>query len=187
MRPAPPVAPAIARPLPAEILSEAQRRLAALHPFYRKGLSADDAARLTSWSNRPWGRWTTSSSSATASSAIAEPVRLGAGRVRIQDRGARGRPRPGPDDGHRVFKDGRKVKGQVEEETDEYVRLKGRFGAIRSPKSEILRIDRGDPFAVEFRRRTTRRAARLSELPSVIAWCREKNLTQHRDLAAYAS
>lgn len=186
MRPLAPAVPAITRALPAELLAEAKQRVAALHPFYRKGLAADDVTRLEALVAASTG--TVADVEFLRNRILAYCSRCEAERTGFETKVAalEGLLAQAQTTDTLVFKDGRKVQGQIEEETPEYVRLKGRFGAIRSPKTEILRVDRGDPFGVEFRRRYDAARGKVSELVSVLAWCREKNLTQHRDLAAYA-
>jgi hypothetical protein len=185
-RPAPPAAPALTRALPAELLAEAKQRLAALHPYYRKGLPADDAARFDALVQAASG--TLQDVEFLRNRILAYCGRCESERAGFESKVAalEGALAQAQTTDTLVFKDGRKVQGQIEEEGDDYVRLRGRFGAVRSPKSEILRIDRGDPFGVEFRRRYDAARGKPSELASVLGWCREKNLVQHRDLAAYA-
>jgi len=186
MRPIAPPAPVLSRPIPAEVLAETKQRVGALHPFYRKGLSADDLARMDAILKAPSG--TVDDVEFLRNRILAYCARCEAERAGFETKVAalEGLLAQAQTTDTLIFKDGRKVQGQIEEESDEFVRLKGRFGAMRSPKSEILRIDRGDPFGVEFRRRYDAARGKVAELVSVLGWCREKNLVQHRDLAAYA-
>ena len=186
MRPAPPAPPALARPMPAEILAEVKTRVAALHPFYRKGLPAEDAARMETLLKAPTG--TLADVEFLRNRILAYCTRCEAEKAGFESKvGAlEAALAQAQTTDTLIFKDGRRVQGQIDEETDTHVRLKGRFGAIKTPKSEVQRIERGDPFGVEFRSRYDAARSRPSDLVSLIAWCREKNLVQHRDLAAYA-
>jgi hypothetical protein len=89
------------------------------------------------------------------------------------------------------LKDGRKIEGQIVEETDEYVKIKARFGSVKIPKTEILRIEKGKGAALEFpakfadAMKPDTAAAKLEKLTPLLAWCAEKNLSLQKEYVAY--
>lgn len=79
------------------------------------------------------------------------------------------------------FKDGRKIEGKVEEETEEFVKIKSRFGSVKVPRGDIQKIDRGKGAASEFPERFKKAQGKADELTLLMAWCKEKNLPVHKE------
>jgi hypothetical protein len=84
-----------------------------------------------------------------------------------------------------LFKDGRKVEGKVEEETEEHVKIKSRFGSVKVLKADIQRIDRGKGAGVQFPDKYKEAAGKVDKLQALLAWCKENNLRLERELVAY--
>jgi hypothetical protein len=89
------------------------------------------------------------------------------------------------------LKDSRKIEGQIIEETDEYAKIKARYGSIKIPKTEIQRVEKGKGAALEFpakfaeAMRPEKAAAKLEKLLPLLAWCAEKNLSLQKEYVAY--
>ena len=83
------------------------------------------------------------------------------------------------------FKDGRKVEGKVEEETDEYVKIKSRFGAVKVPRGDIEAVERGRGAGNEFPDRLKKAQGNPALMTELLAWCKEKNLPLHREYVSY--
>jgi len=84
-----------------------------------------------------------------------------------------------------LFKDGRKVEGKVEEETDEFVKVKSRFGSVKVVKTEILKIERGKGAGVHFPEKYKEAGTKPEKLAALLTWCKENNLRLERELIAY--
>lgn len=83
------------------------------------------------------------------------------------------------------FKNGRKVEGKVEEETDEFVRVGSRVGSVRIPRDEIARIERGKGAGAAFWDRYAAAAGKADALADLLAWCKASNLKLEKELVAY--
>ncbi len=83
------------------------------------------------------------------------------------------------------FKDGRKVEGQILEETETTVKIKARLGTITVPKGDVLRIERGKGAGVEFPGRLKAAGDKLPGLVPLLAWCKEKNLKLEGEYVSY--
>jgi hypothetical protein len=166
--------------------AEAQRKLASLHPYYRKSFPAADAARLENLIKE--GKGTREDEEFLRSRIPAYCARseseLDGFSKKVSELEAAIAAAPAADTV--IFTDGRKVQGHVEEETEDSVRLKGKFGTITAAKADILRIEYGDALGTDFRRRYDSARGKPQELPPLLAWCKEKSLAQQRELCAYA-
>lgn len=170
----------------ADAAREAERRLAALHPYYRKALGETELARLASLLKEGQGtpddaEFLRGRLPAYCSKSESELAGFG---IKVSELEAAIATAVSFDTV--VFKDGRKIQGQVEEETAEFVRIKGKFGGITANKAEVLRIEPGSQLSTEFRKRYDLARVKTAELLPLLAWCKEKNLTLQRDLVAYA-
>jgi hypothetical protein len=173
------------RPL-SDAAAEAQRKLAVLHPYYRKSLPLADAARLENLIKE--GRGTPEDEEflrnrIPAYCARSESELVGFSK-KVSELEAAIASAPAAD--AVIFKDGRKVLGHLEEETGDVVQVKGKFGAVKVSKADVLRIEYGDALGAEFRRRYDVTRGKPEELPSLLAWCKDKNLAQQMELSAYA-
>ncbi len=74
------------------------------------------------------------------------------------------------------FRDGRKVEGQLLEETETALKFRGRLGTITVPRAEVLRVERDKGGGREFPDRLKAAAGRLETLRPLLAWCRERGL-----------
>ncbi len=84
-----------------------------------------------------------------------------------------------------TFKDGRKVQGKIEEETEEFVRIKSRLGSIKIPRADVQRLERGTGAGVQFPERYKQAQGKLDALLALMAWCKENNLRPEADLCAW--
>jgi hypothetical protein len=83
------------------------------------------------------------------------------------------------------FKDGRKVEGKVEEETEEFVKIKSRFGSVKVPRADIARVEKGKGAGVQFPDKLKAAQGKVPELTALVAWCKENNLRLEKDYVAY--
>jgi len=89
------------------------------------------------------------------------------------------------------MKDGRKIEGEIIEDTEEYVKVKARFGSVKIPKSEILKIEKGKGAALDFpakfadAMKPAAPAEKLAKLTPLLAWCVEKNLSLQKEYVSY--
>jgi tetratricopeptide (TPR) repeat protein len=74
-----------------------------------------------------------------------------------------------------ILKTGDKIEGKVIEETEEYVKLETKWGELKINKSEIEKIERGDPVVEEFNKKRAELAEKHFELAM---WCKEKGLKE---------
>ena len=74
------------------------------------------------------------------------------------------------------FKDGRKVTGQVLEDTAEHVKIKSRLGSMTLPRADVSRIERGKGGGLEFGGRLAACPRTVPELAKLLAWCQEGSL-----------
>jgi hypothetical protein len=84
-----------------------------------------------------------------------------------------------------TFKDGRKVQGKIEEETEEFVRIKSRLGSMKFPRADIARLERGTGAGIQFPERYKQAQGKLDALLALMAWCKENNLRPEADLCAW--
>ncbi len=74
------------------------------------------------------------------------------------------------------FKDGRRLDGELLDESETHVKFRGRFGAVQFPRHEVLRVERGKGGGVEFPGRLKSAGRTLEGLRPLLAWCRERKL-----------
>lgn len=173
-------------PLPVDLVAEVRKRVAGLHPFYRKAIPADDAAKLDRLIRDLKGTaedvdFLRNRILAHCSRAEAE---MNSFESRVASLEAAAASSTAVDTV--LCKDGRRIQGTIEEDNEDGVRIKGRFGAARIAKAEILKVERGDALGGEFRRRYDAARGKLPELLALLGWCKDKNLSSQRELAAYA-
>ncbi len=183
----PPAAPPSA-PLPAPLLSEVREKLAALPPYYRGTLPAEEQARLQKVLET--GKGFPEDADFLKTRVLAELCARALSEVagfqaKVAELEARLADAPASTDVVH-FKDGRKIEGVVEEETDEHLRVKSRFGSARIPRAEVQRVERGKGAATEFRARYQAARGKRDDLAALLSWCKERNLPAHRELVANA-
>jgi hypothetical protein len=173
-------------PIPGETLAEVRRRTAGLAPYHRKTLPSDDAAKLDRLLQA--GRGTADDLDFLRNRILAYCARSEAEIAGFASKVSTLESAVAASQSVDtvIFKDGRKIQGQIEDETEDSFRIKGRFGAMKAQKTEVLRIERGDALGTEFRRRYDAARGKPADLEALLAWCKEKNLPQQRELAAYA-
>jgi hypothetical protein len=186
--PARPPPPPAVEPIPASLLAELRGRLASVNPYYRTLLGAEDSARLATLLDA--GRGTFEDLDFLRFKALpllnqgAAEMAEFAGRVseleaKMVEGGA------AVDVIH--FKDGRKIEGTLEEETDEWVKLKSRFGSAKFPRTDIARLEKGKGSGVEFRSRYSAARGKKDELVALVTWCKERNLAPAKELCCWAA
>lgn len=72
-------------------------------------------------------------------------------------------------------KDGTKIEGKVIEETDQYIKLQTKWGELKIDKSEIEKIEKGDPIVEEYNKKKAELAEKHFELAM---WCKGKGLKE---------
>lgn len=82
-------------------------------------------------------------------------------------------------------KKGGKVEGQIIQETEEYVKVKSRFGAVSIPREDIEKVEKGKGAALEFPGKYNDAKGSLDKLVPLLAWCTEKSLKFEREYTAY--
>jgi hypothetical protein len=179
--------PAESGAFPADLVDEVRRRTAAIHPHYRKSLTEDEAQRLRRLLEA--GRGTAEDLEFLRGRVLRDVCgRAEADYASLQSRLADLEAKlhdPGSTDTV-VFADGRKVSGKIEEETPDAIRLKGRFGAVRIPRSEIQKIEKGGGALAEFRAQYLASRGKLVALLALLASAKEKKLDAQKELVCTA-
>jgi hypothetical protein len=85
-----------------------------------------------------------------------------------------------------IFKEGRRIEGQIVQETETFVKLRSRFGAITIQREEIARIEKGKGAGTEFPAKYADAKGNLDKLDPLLAWCTEKGLKLEKDYVAYS-
>lgn len=83
------------------------------------------------------------------------------------------------------FKDGRKIQGKVVEQTDTQVTVELRFGKVKYPKSDILRIEPGSGKGGEFPGRYAKAKGNPKAMDELLQWCTEHKLRLEREFVGY--
>jgi hypothetical protein len=87
-------------------------------------------------------------------------------------------------------KNGTKFEGQIQQETDTFVKIKHQFGAVTIPKEDIQKIEKGKGAALDFpaKYEPTKAgtpAERVEKLAPLLAWCIEKSLKTQKEYVAF--
>jgi hypothetical protein len=179
-------APARSAVLPVSLLAEVRYRTEALHPFYRQAMPAADLQRAQDLLRVKSG--SAGDDDFLRNRILAYCARCEAERIGFESRTAvleSAMATASPQDTV-VYRDGRRVQGQIEEQNDTSVRIKGRFGAVTSPLTEVLKIERGDESGAEFRRRYDAARGNPVALALLLTWCRDRKLAAATELTATA-
>ncbi|HXX92190.1 MAG TPA: hypothetical protein VEN81_01065, partial [Planctomycetota bacterium] len=177
-------APAPVEAFPPLLVAELRSRLASVHPYYRSLLGAEDSARLDALAVAARG---TMGDFEFVKFRVLPLLNRGA--VEYAEFGGRVADlEPKLIEGGTAvdilhFKDGRKLEGSLEEETEETVKLRSRFGSVKFPRSEIARIEKGKGSGVELRARYAAAKGKKEELLALGIWCKDHGLTQGKELA----
>jgi serine/threonine protein kinase len=179
--------PPTPEPLPPALLAETAEKLNALHPYYRSILPPEDRDRIQKLFDSARGfpedvdYLKHRVQGELCARAASEHGGFLARAAELDAKLASGPPAGDVI----VFKDGRKIDGTVEEETEVEIKVKVRLGSVRVRRDEILRIERGKGAGLEFRTRFEAARGKKDELQSLLAWCRERNLALQKELVAY--
>jgi hypothetical protein len=73
-------------------------------------------------------------------------------------------------------KDGRRLQGKVVSKTEESLKLKGQFGTVGIPMSDILKVEEGKGAGVEFPGKLAACPRTAPDLIKLYTWCRQNNL-----------
>lgn len=185
--PPPPPPPPEAAPLPADLLAEVKSRLDSLHPCYRKCFPPEDEKRMAALLAA--GKGTADDVNFLRDRILSEICREFAEEyagfsIKFKDAESKAIETASSD--IVIFKDGRKIEGSIEEETEEQIKIKSRLGSVRCPKADVLRIERGKAAGVEFRTRYEAARGNPAALANLIGWCKERRLGPQKDLCCYA-
>lgn len=173
-------------PLPAPLLAETKLRLEGLHAFYRQAFPATEMQRLQDLLRVKVGN--TEDEDFLRNRVLAYCARCETERYAFETRAAalESALATSVSQDTVVYRDGRKVQGQIEEQNETSIRIKGRFGAITSPMTEVLKIERGDESGAEFRRRYDAARGNSTALTVLLTWCRDRKLAAALELTATA-
>jgi hypothetical protein len=83
------------------------------------------------------------------------------------------------------FKDGRKVEGKVEEETEEFIKIKSRFASVKVLRSDIARVERGKGAGAQYPDKFKAAQGKVPDLVALMGWCKENNLKLEKEYVAY--
>ena len=78
-----------------------------------------------------------------------------------------------------------KLECQIIQETEEFVKVKSRFGSVTIQKVDIEKIERGKGAAVEFPGKLAEAKGSLDKLVPLLAWCTEKGLKLEKEYVAF--
>ena len=182
--PAPPPG-ADTAPVPADILQGIEARFAALPAGYRQALALPERDRLERLLKSKQG---TGDDHSFLRVRVLEEVlpafeREAANfRAKAAELEAKVKEPTAVDVVH--LKDGRKLEGQIVEETETQIRLKFKLGSVPVKREEIDRIVKGAGAGVEFPDRYKAAAGKLPELVKLLEWCMQKNLRTEREFVA---
>lgn len=184
-----PDAPAVSTksvPLSAPLLAEVQLRTDTLHPFYRQAFPALEMQRMQELLRARSG--SSDDEEFLRNRVLAYCARCEAERLSFEARTAalESAMATSVTLDTVFYRDGRKVQGQIEEQDETSIRIKGRFGAVTSPMTEVLKIERGDESGAEFRRRYDAARGNPVALTILLTWCRERKLAAAMELTATA-
>jgi hypothetical protein len=82
------------------------------------------------------------------------------------------------------FKDGRKVSGQVLENTPTHVKLKARLGSMTIPQADIAKIEQGKGAGLEFPAKLSACPRTAPELAKLMGWCQQNTLRLEAEYVA---
>jgi len=88
-------------------------------------------------------------------------------------------------------KNGTKFEGQIIQQTDTFVKIKGLYGSVQILMEDIQRIEKGKGAALEFPAKWTEASKpgtpveRVERLAPLLAWCIEKNLKTQKEYVAF--
>jgi hypothetical protein len=88
-------------------------------------------------------------------------------------------------------KNGTKFEGQILQQTDTFVKIKGQFGAVSIPAEDIQKIEKGKGSALDFpakyaeASKAATPAERVEKLAPLLAWCIEKSLRTQKEYVAF--
>jgi tRNA A-37 threonylcarbamoyl transferase component Bud32 len=174
-------------PFPVATVAEVRKRLDALPAFYRGAIPYEDRGRaeallLAGQGSSDDTLFLTGRYSELLRKCEAEQ-RMFAAKIRELEAGL---AEPSAPIDTILFRDGHKIEGTIIEETEETFKVKGTLGTIPVERAKVLRIERGKGPVGEFRKNYEAAKGRKIELLKALAFAKEKNLANPKDLAAYA-
>jgi hypothetical protein len=179
-------------PIPAELIKDINDRFDALPAGYRASMTSADTARLESLTRNLKG--STADVAWLNSRILLEILPVFRNEAdTIKSKVLELEPNLNQNVASDVIylKDGRKLEGQIIEETAEFVKIKNKLGSVKLPIGEILRIEKGKGTALEFLARfaeamkAATAAEKLEKLAPLLAWCAEKNLKTQKEYVAH--
>ncbi len=174
-------------PLPSDLLAEVRSRYDSLHAYYRKTMPPADDERMKGLLAA--GKGTPEDVNFLKDRILSGLLKDFADEhagfmIRLKDIETRVLEATSCD--VVIFKDGRRIEGTIEEETEDQIKIKSRYGSIRSPKADIQQVERGKGAGVEFRPKYDAARGNPQALAALMAWCRERKLEAQKELAGYA-
>jgi hypothetical protein len=178
----PPAAPPEVQPLPPALVQDIRLRLRLLPAAYASALTVEEGMRLQRLlaqgeGTAADGAFLQKTVQAELLPRVEEEHRTL--KLRAAELTAKLKSAPGNDTV--VFKDGRKLRGKIEEVTEDAIRFRGTLGVVRYLRSEILRIERLDS-ASEFDALFQAAGGKPDPLLPLVEWCRSKNLATQKEL-----
>ncbi|HEX7897918.1 MAG TPA: hypothetical protein VF950_09175 [Planctomycetota bacterium] len=180
-----PVAAAGTAPLPKQVLIEIETRLKAIPAGYRNLLPLSEAQKLDQLLKTQMG---TSEDNVFLQTRVllealpafereAALIRAKAGELELKIKET-----TSVDVVH--FKDGRKVSGQVLENTATHVKLKARLGSMTIPQADIAKIETGKGPGLEFPGKLSACPRTPPELAKLLGWCQQNTLRLEAEYVA---
>lgn len=74
------------------------------------------------------------------------------------------------------FKDGRKVTGQVLEQTEQVVKIKAKLGSMTIPAADVAKVERGKGAGLEFPAQLAAAPKTAEGMSKLLAWCQTQGL-----------
>jgi hypothetical protein len=186
---APPAAepkPAPPTPLPPPVLADVRQRLAALPPYYRRTLPGPDRSRAETLLAAGYG---SNDDALFLSGRFSELLRRAETEqqtiaARLRESEAKVAESATTTD--TVLCKDRKIEGIVLESTDEFVKIKGRFGSVTIPRADIVSIEKGKGSTADFKAAYQAARGQKAELLKLLALARDQNAAAALALAAAA-
>lgn len=179
--------PAPSAPLPKALLEDLRARLAVLPAAYVRALPPADSGQLERLLARGEG---SSEDVAFLQGAVQAgflpraEAEYGRIKARASELDEKVRSVPGNDVLH--FKDGRRLEGRIEEESQDSIRFRTSLGAVRLDRRDLRTVEKGTASVGEFRVLFVAARGRPDELLPLIAWCRSRNLSLHKELVCWS-
>jgi hypothetical protein len=173
-------------PLPSPLLAEVKQRLETLPAFYRQTLPAQDRSRAEALLVGGHGSNDDTIFLTGRFSELLRRAESDQNAIAARLRELEAKLAESADGTDTVVCKDRKIEGTILESTDEFVKIKGRFGAVTISRAEILTIEKGKGSGADFKAAYQAARGRKSELLQLFLQAREQKAELRRGLAAAA-